>query len=466
MARNNWSARGGGFDWLLLGAFIGLLITGLLMVYATTFHDYSESGMWNLTSPFGKQLMWSVASIIAMLVLSNLDYKIWNSLAIPLYGFGLFLLLLLLVVGTTIKGAKSWILIGPFSLQPSEFVKISTAVYAASLLSSIRIRVQELRSQLLLFGVMLAPAFLIVLQPDPGSALTFSALLIAYYRKGLPSLYFVAGAAIFFTLIFSLTQGFYLVSSAILLLGLIIIVDFKRQRYQGAMLVVTLILASILSAQYGILKYALLVNAVVFCVYLFVFARERDLQSKLAVLANLLFLCFLSFSSSYAFNNILLPHQQDRINTWLQPEESDPRGELYNLIQSKLAIGSGGLTGKGFLEGTFTKFNYVPEQTTDFIFSSVGEEQGFVGSVAVIILFMVLMFRILHIGEKSKNEFAKYLCYCIAGFFFIHVFINIGMTMGIAPIIGIPLPLISKGGSSAMAFSMMIGLVLSVSRGR
>jgi len=229
-------------------------------------------------------------------------------------------------------------------------------------------------------------------------------------------------------------------------------------------LILTQILATIVAAQYGLIQYALILNAIVFFIHLFMFAKKRDLQSKLALTGGLFFLCFLSFTSSYAFQNLLKPHQQDRINVWLQPEKCDSRGALYNLEQAKLAIGSGGLMGKGFLEGNFTKFNYVPEQTTDFIFSSIGEEQGFVGSVAVIVLFMVLIFRILQLGERTKNEYARYVCYGIAGFFFIHVFINIGMTMGIAPVIGIPLPFISKGGSSLLAFSMMIGIVLSISR--
>jgi len=464
MANRYSSSRRGGFDWLLLGAFIGLLITGLLMIYTTTYHDFVEQGMWGFSTPFGRQLMWGGVSLLAMVIMMSLDWKVWNTLSLPLYLLGLVGLILLLLVGTEIKGATSWIRIGPFSLQPSEFVKLTTVFYIASLLSSIRIRINEFRSQIQLFGLMLLPAALIVLQPDPGSAITFGSLLIALYRKGLPSLYYISGAALFLTLIFSLTQGFHVVASAVFIFGVMIILNFDRSRYQAIMLILTQILATIVAAQYGLIQYALILNAIVFFIHLFMFAKKRDLQSKLALTGGLFFLCFLSFTSSYAFQNLLKPHQQDRINVWLQPEKCDSRGALYNLEQAKLAIGSGGLMGKGFLEGNFTKFNYVPEQTTDFIFSSIGEEQGFVGSVAVIVLFMVLIFRILQLGERTKNEYARYVCYGIAGFFFIHVFINIGMTMGIAPVIGIPLPFISKGGSSLLAFSMMIGVVLSISR--
>ncbi|MCL4111436.1 UNVERIFIED_CONTAM: hypothetical protein GTU68_020710 [Idotea baltica] len=337
------------------------------MVYTTTYNDFSSS-MWDIGSPFGRQLLWGAASIVFMLVLSVIDWQVWNSLAPPLYGFGIVLLIALLLFGTETKGAQSWLRIGSFSLQPSEFVKLSTILLTANMLSSIRIKLNERKSQLILFGIIALPAFFIILQPDPGSAVTFGSLLIIAYRKGLSASYYIALIALFLTLV-------------------------------------------------------------------------------------------LSFS-------ILKPHQQDRINVWLQPEKCDPRGSLYNLLQSKLAIGSGGFNGKGFLEGTLTKLNYVPEQTTDFIFSSVGEEQGFVGSAALIILFMVMVFRITNIGERSKHSFVLCVCYGVAGFIFLHFFLNIGMTMGLCPVIGIPLPFISKGGSSLMAFSMMIGIVLNMSKER
>jgi len=209
-----------------------------------------------------------------------------------------------------------------------------------------------------------------------------------------------------------------------------------------------------------------LINAGVFLFHLWRYKSQRGLRSKAFLLANLLGLCMLSFVSFYAFTNILKPHQQDRINVWLQPEKCDPRGSLYNLLQSKLAIGSGGLTGKGFLEGNLTKLNYVPEQTTDFIFSSIGEEQGFIGSALVVILFVILVLRIIRIGERSKHAFILCTAYGIAGFIFFHFFINIGMTMGLSPVIGIPLPFISKGGSSLLAFTIMIGIVLNMSKAR
>jgi len=422
--------------------------------------------MWNISSPFGRQLLWGAASIVFMLFLSVIDWQVWNSLSLPLYGFGIILLIALLLFGTEIKGAQSWLRIGSFSLQPSEFVKLSTILLTANMLSSIRIKLNERKSQLILFGIIALPAFFIILQPDPGSAVTFGSLLILAYRKGLSASYYVAIIALFLTLVLSFSFGYPVVLSIVFLIGTCIVLNFDKARYIAFLLVFTLILVNILTYRYNVVYYSIGLNLAVFLFHLWRYSNNRDIYSKLSLLGNLLILCLISFGSSYAFSNILKPHQQDRINVWLQPEKCDPRGSLYNLLQSKLAIGSGGLNGKGFLEGTLTKLNYVPEQTTDFIFSSVGEEQGFIGSATLIILFMIMVFRIISIGERSKHSFVLCVCYGVAGFIFLHFFLNIGMTMGLCPVIGIPLPFISKGGSSLMAFSMMIGIVLNMSKER
>ncbi|MEL6122879.1 MAG: rod shape-determining protein RodA [Bacteroidota bacterium] len=454
------------FDWLLLGSYLALVIMGLLMIYATTYHDVAGTSMWAIDSAFGRQFIWSIISLFAVGVLVNIDWSFWNTLSIPLYILGLLTLLILLVVGTEINGAKSWLILGPLSLQPSELVKVSTAIYSASLLSSIRIRLDQWQSQVQLLLVMAAPAVLIILQPDPGSALTFGSLLIAFYRKGMPTSYYIIAAATFLTLILSMTLGFYVVSAGIFLLGLFALLDLDKSRTTIALVGITLLLANILAHRYNLMRYAVVLDISICLGAAVFFGQRKPLVAKASILGGLTTLAGLSYVTSYAFENILKPHQQDRINVWLKPSACDPRGSLYNLLQSKLAIGSGGLTGKGYLQGTLTKLNYVPAQTTDFIFSSIGEEQGFVGCIALILLFMILIYRILLIGEGHKSGFAKYLCYCFAGFIFVHVFINIGMTMGVTPVIGIPLPFISKGGSSMLAFSMMIGMVLSISRNR
>ncbi len=454
------------FDWLILFCYLALVVVGLMMIYTTTYHDFLGGNIWSITSPFGKQVVWAGVSIVLMLAVFVVDWQFWNTISIPLYILGLISLIAVLLIGNEIKGATSWIAVGPFTIQPSEFAKLTTLIYVSSLLSSIRYNLREFKTQLLLVVLIMSPVMLIILQPDPGSALTFSSLFLLLYRKGMPTIYYVIGILIFLTLVLSLIYGYEFSFGTLVLIGLLFILDFSQNRILSIMMITTLILTYIISYQYGFVAYALGLNIAVFIFVLFYFNRRKSMSTKFSYIGGILLFGMISFVSSYAFNNVLKPHQQDRINVWLQPEKCDPRGSLYNLIQSKLAIGSGGLTGKGYLEGTYTKLNYVPEQTTDFIFSSIGEEQGFIGGAAVIVLFFILVFRLIQKGENSKHQFIKNYSYAVAGFIFIHFFINIGMTMGISPVIGIPLPFISKGGSSLMSFSIMIGIALKMYKSR
>jgi rod shape determining protein RodA len=454
------------FDWVIFFSYLALVVIGLMMVYTTTYHDNTDNSMWSMSSAFGKQLLWAGVAVLLLFSAYLIDWQLWNTLSLPIYVIGIFVLILLLFVGTEIKGATSWIVVGPFSIQPSEFVKFTTAVYLASLLSAIRFNLNDVKTQLFVFAVIFVPAALIIIQPDPGSAITFGSLIILLYRRGLPTGFVIALIGIFLTLVLSLVYGFVLASSIIFLLCLLFILNFQKTRLLSILVIVTLLLTNILTYQYGYELASLILNAGVSMYFLFYYNRKRTYQEKFSLAGGLLVLCFIAFGSSYAFNNVLKPHQQDRINVWLQPEKCDPRGSLYNLIQSKMAISSGGLAGKGYLNGNFTKLNYVPEQTTDFIFSSIGEEQGFVGATGVIVLFLVLIMRLIQRGEDSKHLFVKNYAYAIAGFIFLHFFINIGMTIGISPVIGIPLPFISKGGSALMAFSIMIGVALKMFKGR
>lgn len=466
MAINSRIARLPKFDWIIFFSYLALVTTGLMMIYTTTYNDYIDSSIWSFDSIFFKQLIWAGISLLLLLVVYLIEWQMWNTLSLPLYLIGLLTLTVLLIVGTPIKGATSWLVIGPFSLQPSEFVKFTTAIYLSSILSAIRFNLSEVRTQLVVLGIIFFPAALIILQPDPGSALTFGSLLILLYRRGLPIIYFLAMIGLFLTLILSLMYGIYLAASAVFLLGLSFVLNFDKERWNSIMLFITLTLLMVVSYQYEYQYISLAINAILFLYFLFSDKKKKNYGEQYSLLGGLLLLCLVSIGTSYSFNNVLKPHQQDRINVWLKPEKCDPRGSLYNLIQSKLAISSGGLTGKGYLNGTFTKLNYVPEQTSDFIFCSIGEEQGFIGSVAVVFLFLILVIRLVQRGEDSKHLFVKNYAYAIAGFIFLHFFINIGMTMGISPVIGIPLPFISKGGSSLMAFSIMIGVALKMFKER
>jgi len=452
-------------DFGILFSFVILVAVGLLMIYSTTFNDFPDS-MWSIRSSFGTQAAWAVLSLIVVLVFSNIDWHFWDAISAGIYGLGVLLLLLVLLIGSEIKGAKSWLIIGPFSLQPGEFAKVSTALAVSSLLSSVYVKLDQYKSQLYLLGLLLIPAILISSQPDPGSALTYFSLIIVYYRFGMPVPYYLALIAVFFVIILSLTMGFYVAACAILLLAVVLSGKFSSKDYINILLLIVMLLLNVLLYQFGYMPYALIATAIYFIVHFVLLFDSKLFRDRIIVAGSVALLTSMSFLSTYAFDNILLPHQQDRINVWLNPEKSDPRGSYYNLAHSKLAIGSGGLSGKGYLEGTMTKLNYVPEQTTDFIFSSIGEEQGFIGGAAVIVAFLFLVLKIIKVGEQSQVNFCRAFCYCVAGFLFVHFFINIGMTMGISPVIGIPLPFISKGGSSLMAFSIMIGIVLNISKQR
>jgi rod shape determining protein RodA len=466
MPRTKVAKNRAGFDWIIFILYLSLVGIGLMMIYSTTYHDHGEQSPFALSTVFGKQIIWTVLSIAVLFAVYFIEWNLWNSLSLPLYIIGIISLLALFVFGVEIKGARSWFNLGGFTIQPAEFVKFSTALLIASLLSSIRINLKDFRSQVMIFALIGIPAVLIILQPDPGSAITFLSLFILLYRRGLPNIYYITAISFFITLVLSLVFQYINVISVIFLTVIILFVNYGKSRANWLLFIAACILSNVLLYRYGLIAYALIANAVIAVGLIFWSDRDRTLSTKWAIMGYLGVLCLLSFSSSYAFNNILKPHQQDRINVWLQPQKCDPRGSLYNLLQSKLAIGSGGATGKGYMNGTLTKLNYVPEQTTDFIFSSIGEEQGFIGSASIIVLFLFLILRIIYVGEKSNFLFIACFCYAVAGFLFLHFFINIGMTMGLTPIIGIPLPFVSKGGSSLIAFSIMVGVVLKMNEAR
>lgn len=460
MASRN-SSKAIPFDWVLFSVYLALVSIGLLMLYATG-EDFNkeQSDFWS--SDVGRQSIWAIISIITCLAVSLIDWKFWNTLAYPLYGIGLAILILLLIFGTEVKGSKSWFIFSGFSIQPSEFAKITTILAMSSFCSTFKTDIRSLMDQLyslLIFGI---PAGLILLQPDAGSALTYSALTLVLYRNGMPSYYFIILFALLATVVLSIALSPFLAVAVILTLSLFFIIDFMRFKLFSFLILVAFLLGIYVSYIYDFIMWITAIYAVV-VLGLIQYNTGRFIRSRqIAVVGVISFISICSFFVSHTYENILKPHQRDRINVWLKPSESDPRGSLYNIMQSKMAIGSGGFSGKGFLNGTMTKLNYVPEQKTDFIFTTIGEEQGFIGCLGVITLFFILLFKILNNGERSKNVFPLYFSYGVVGLIFLHVFINIGMTIGVAPVIGIPLPFISKGGSSLLSFSILIGILLNM----
>ena len=459
LARNPLAA----VDWVLLSLVLALYAVGWVMVFAAGYGQGYPDDLpgWLLGTPIGKQTIFLGVSLVLLLCTLVINHKFWRNGAFGVYGVTLLLLVGVLVIGREVKGAKSWYGIGGFGLQPSEFAKFGAALAVASFLAAYRGQVRSWPTWGVAAALFAVPAGLILLQPDAGSALVFGGLTVVLYRAGLSPNLFVVGA-IAATL---LTLGFVFPPSRIglALLGLAIValtLQFDRHRFSYLLGVAALAAATWLYLEQGATWYlptALAATTFATLAAYFYNRRRAALVGGLATLvgAGTAF----AATSNYLFNN-LAPHQQDRINVWLQPSKCDPRGSLYNVLQSKMAIGSGGFEGKGFLNGTLTKLRYVPEQTTDFIFCTVGEEHGFLGASFVILLFAGLLLRLVHLAERQRNLFSTYYMYGVTGILFVHFLLNIGMTMGLMPIIGIPLPFISKGGSSLMAYTLIVGVAL------
>ncbi len=448
------------FDWISFAIVISLIIIGLMMIYAAGYQPEAELSF--LSTQAGRQ---SIFVLIALAILTGthlIDWKFWSGFAYPFYAISLLLLVLVLLVGSTIKGSTSWFHIGGFSFQPSEFAKVGTIMALASFMSHHRTRLTDTRDLIIASGIILLPALLILAQGDAGSAIVFLSIFLVLFREGLAIWIPILFLILVLLFVLALKFDVFVVLPLLLVVGGIsMLASLKRKQSHVIVSLVVIIGAIILSF---LNQLELVIGlSVVFMLYA---AIESFLlkQIRQVVLFSLSITVLFGFAyiSSYIFTNVLERHQQDRINVWLNPQDCDPRGSLYNILQSKTAIGSGGLTGKGYLKGTMTKLNFVPEQSTDFIYSIIGEEHGFIGSIAVIILFLILMLRMINIGERARVPFIRHYAYGVVGVLFTHFLVNIGMTMGLMPVIGIPLPFISSGGSSLLGFSLLIGILISM----
>ncbi len=374
--------------------------------------------LFDISTRYGKQLMWiGFASVLALTILV-IDAKFFSTFSFVFY-FGMLLILVgVLFFGSTVAGSKSWFKIGGFAIQPAEFAKFATALAMAKYLSTLNIDMGKLKTKLLSLTILIAPALLILLQNDTGSALVYFSFVIVLFREGFSGLLLIAG--IIMTVLFIVTLLFseLYVIAVLFALTIIILLLFKRFR--------------------------------------------RHWKSILGIL--ILSAAFV-FSVNYAFENVLEPHQKKRINVLLGIEK-DLRGAGYNVNQSKIAIGSGGLTGKGFRNGVLTRYNFVPEQSTDFIFCTVGEEWGFIGVTMVILLYLTLLIRIVLLAERQRSKFSRIYGYGVASILFFHFAVNIGMTIGLAPVVGIPLPFFSYGGSSLWAFTVLLFIFIKLDANR
>jgi len=466
----NAKVRGRGakkIDWILLSLYLGLVALGSLSVYSVSIGDeeVNVGSIWGTEA--GRQIMWVSIAAVTMLLIQFISGKFWERFAYGIYGLSILLLLLVPFLGTEIKGATSWFRIGSFGFQPSEVAKFATCLVLASLLNNYRTDLSKSKSLLTAIGFIALPMALILLQPDAGSALIFLSFGVLFYRAGMNPNIILIGFYLVSIFLISIAvnedASYYVLLGLMTVANILLLSQAKNQFYAIAFgVIITGLSFRYVGGGENLQKFILLTNGILFII-LFIYNNLNKRQRLARLVAIALGVSSgIAYSTSYAFNNFLESHQQERINMWLRPDRCEDSGPIYNLIQSKLAIGSGGVKGKGLFEGTLTKLDYVPEQVTDFIFCVIGEEQGFMGSSIMILLFLLFFLRIIYIAERQRSNFSRYYAYGVVGIFFIHFFINIGMTMGLMPIIGIPLPFISKGGSSLLGFTILVAVLLNL----
>ncbi|TDO21944.1 rod shape-determining protein RodA [Pedobacter duraquae] len=404
-------------DWVTILIYVALCAIGFVNIFASIYNP-ENSAVFNFGSSYGRQLIFIITALVLGFTILLLDAQFFSVFSPIIYGGTIFLLFMVLVIGNKVAGNQAWIAIGSFKLQPAEFAKFGTALLLSRYISSFSPKFTEIKSIFFAAIIIGVPLLFIMLQPDTGSALVFLSFMFPLYREGLSG---------YFLLIF---------------LGMIVlfVADFLLPIY----LIILIIL--------GIGGFFMYQN------------RKRQKVLFTVILATIIAIAYL-FTVKLIYENVLQQHQRTRIEIMLGLK-TDPKGAGYNVIQSKIAIGSGQAFGRGFLEGTQTKYGYVPEQSTDFIFSTIGEEWGFLGCFVVIGLYIFLLLRVINLAERQRSSFSRVYGYCVASIIFFHVFINIGMTIGIIPVIGIPLPFISYGGSSLWSFTVLLFIFLKLDSNR
>ncbi|MBK8548759.1 MAG: rod shape-determining protein RodA [Saprospiraceae bacterium] len=453
-------------DWILISSYLSLVTIGWFMIYSTVYDPEVPLQFLDVRTPIGSQTLWIAISLIIFIVVLTLDWKFWNTFAVPIYVISLLFLVLVLIFGTVINGAKAWFDFGFFSFQPSEWAKLGTALALASYLSFNKKNYLDSNTLWTAIGVFMIPALLILLQPDAGSAMVFFSFFILMFRKGMSYWFYLTAIGLVTIFITSLVFSPLLVTLVAFMLGISVLMYDQLPVGKASGYILALLAVSVFLYVNNEHKLALIPFGGGFIVYSIFLTYNRNFKIPFIMSSLLVVAIGLAFFSEFVIDNVLKPHQQERINVWLRPERCDPRGSLYNIIQSKLAIGSGGFAGKGYLKGEMTKLNYVPEQSTDSIFTCIAEEQGFVGSIGIVILFTIIILRCFAIAEKTRLEFIKGFCYSVGGIIFFHFIINLGMAMGLLPVVGIPLPFLSKGGSSLVMFTVLIGIVIKMNQNK
>jgi rod shape determining protein RodA len=403
-------------DWISILIFIALVVTGWLNIYSSSLSTVTEeTSIFDINQIYGKQFLFIALTIPLIFIILSVEAKFYEKYSIIIFAISLLSLAGLFVFGKTIAGQRCWYGFGSFTLQPSEFAKAATALALAKYLSDVQVNLKDVNRQIQALIIVFFPVLLILPQPDPGSALIYSIFFVVLFREGLPGWYLLTGfiAIILFVLTLATNNPYIVIG----LTAIVLVINYFRSRLVDRNIIASALLLIVITA--------------------------------------------FSFSVNFVFNNVFKQHHRDRFNIILG-KEVDMKGIGYNTNQSEIAIGSGGWFGKGYLEGTQTKGGFVPEQHTDYIFTTVGEEWGFLGSIFVIGLFVGLILRVIYLAERQKTKFSRVYGYCVAGIIFIHFFVNIAMVVGVFPTIGVPLPFFSYGGSGLWGFTILLFIFLKM----
>ncbi len=458
-------------DWFTVALYAILVIMGWFNIYAAVFNEEFQS-IFDISQKYGRQMLWIIASVAIIIAILLIDTKIYVFFSYPIYISVFLLLVAVLLFGVEVNASKSWFEIGDLRIQPAEFSKFATILAIANYLSDPNRKLMNFRSLFVVGTLIAIPAGMILLQNDTGSTLVFAALVFMLYREGLPGWILLVAFFSVALFIIALTKPFYWVVAIVmfgsLAYGYLSHIHKRDIVYFGIFSFVLLAIA--LTANwyfaFGIVPHWIMSGYLMaFIPALAYYSFLKKSPQLVAIWAIAIMLIGFSYSVDYLYDNILQSHQRDRIDHVLGIN-FDPLGAGYNVNQSKIAIGSGGFWGKGFLQGTQTKYDFVPEQSTDFIFCTIGEEWGFVGSSLIVILFLTLLLRIIYLAERQRSKFSRIYGYGVFSVLFFHVAINIGMTIGIAPVIGIPLPFFSYGGSSLWAFTILLFVFIKLDASR
>lgn len=470
-------------DWITILFYLILVVCGWFSICGASY-DFGSQDFLDFSTRSGKQFIWIICSFGVAFILMMLEDDIYDMFAFLIYIAMILLLIVTIFIAPDVKGSRSWLQLGPVSLQPAEFAKFATALALAKYMNIYGFSIQRIKHALIITMIILLPMMLIILQKETGSALVYLAFFLVLYREGMPGAVLFSGLCAVVYFVVGIRYGdmplwegsltsmgeFYVLTIIILVAGGMMWTTYRKWTSAHTVIlgsVILLVLATQASKDFypfniAYLQWTILAVIIIYLIYLSISKRaSKYLWITFFALGSVAFL----YSSDYVFDEILENHQRMRIKVVLGMEE-DLAGAGYNVNQSKIAIGSGGLYGKGFLNGTQTKLKYVPEQDTDFIFCTIGEEQGFVGSVFVLVIYLIFILRLIVLAERQRYTFGRVYGYSVFSIFLFHLFINVGMVLGLTPVIGIPLPFFSYGGSSLWGFTILLFIFLRIDAGR